>query len=40
MMSIGLILILFGYATLYWGFQAIQGKSQPSYVTYILPFAK
>lgn len=39
-MSLGLILILLGYSVLYWGFQAIQGKSQPGFVTYILPFAK
>lgn len=40
MMALGMIVFLFGYASLYWAIQAIQGKSQNAYLSYLLPFAK
>lgn len=40
MTGIGLFLIALGYAIVYWGVHAIQGKSQGSFVSYLFPFAK
>jgi len=40
MMGLGMFLFLFGYASLYWAIQAIQGKTQSAYLSYLLPFAK
>lgn len=39
-MGIGLIMMLYGYAIIYWGVNAIQGKPQDKFVTYIFPFAQ
>lgn len=39
MTGLGLILLQIGYAVVYWGLQAIQGNSQDSFVSYVLPFA-
>lgn len=40
MTGIGLIVFAFGYAVAYWGTNAIQQQSQPSFATYVFPFAK
>lgn len=40
MIGIGLFIIVFGYAIVYWGVEAIQGHSQDSFVDYIFPFTK
>lgn len=40
MTAIGLFVFFLGYAVLYWGLQAVQGNSQQSFVTYIVPWAK
>jgi hypothetical protein len=39
-MGLGLIIMYIGYAIIYWGVNAIQGKRQDTFVTYILPFGK
>lgn len=40
MAGIGLFLITIGYAIIYWGVNAIQGKKQKPFVSYIFPFGK
>lgn len=40
MTGVGLLLIVLGYAIVYWGVQAIQGKPQGSFVSYVFPFGK
>lgn len=40
MSGIGLFLVAFAYAILYWGVNAIQEKDQGAFITYVFPFAK
>lgn len=40
MTGIGLLFTSLGYSIVYWGVQAIQGKSQGAFTTYLFPFAK
>lgn len=40
MTGVGIILAFFGYAAVYWGVNAIQGNSQPQFITQVIPFAK
>ena len=37
MMGVGMIVMYLGYAIIYWGVNAIQSKSQPSFVSYLIP---
>jgi len=40
MIGIGLVMSAFGYAIIFWGINAIQGKDQPPFMTYVFPFGK
>lgn len=40
MAGVGLFIAFFGYALLYYGVNAIQGNSQPKFVTYVFPFGQ
>ena len=40
MAGVGLIVAVIGYAILYYGINAIQGKSQGAFITYVLPFGQ
>jgi hypothetical protein len=40
MIGIGLFILAFGYAVVYWGINAIHGKSQGDFISYIFPFGK
>jgi hypothetical protein len=39
MTALGLFLMYLGYAVLYWGWNGIQGKSQDSFASYLIPSA-
>ena len=39
MMGLGIVVMYLGYAILYWAIEAIQGNSQDSLSSYIIPFA-
>jgi hypothetical protein len=38
MIAVGMVMLLFGYAVIYWALLALQGKTQPSFVKYVMPF--
>lgn len=38
LLGFGLMIAYLGYAILYWGVEAIQGKPQDSFASYLLPF--
>jgi hypothetical protein len=38
MIGIGLFIIVIGYSIVYWGINAVQGKQQDNFMSYILPF--
>jgi len=38
MIGIGLFIIVIGYSIIYWGINAVQGKDQDSFMSYIFPF--
>jgi hypothetical protein len=40
MIAVGMIMLLWAYAIIYWSLKSMNNKTQPSFMSYVLPFGK